>query len=187
MNPNPNLAFIDAQNLYFGTTKCNDCAQTLKKEIKEMKFSDCRCGKAWKVDLAKFRVYLKDKYRVSEAYYVLGYVEDSHDDLYKEIQKAGFIVIFKEHKSLLRSKKRGNVDTDIVFEIMKNIIDNPDFDKIVLVSGDGDYKKLIDYLIKKGRFEKILFPNRKFFSSLYKGYGSERFDYLENIKTHISR
>ena len=81
--------------------------------------------------------------------------------------------------------KKGNVDTDIVFEIMKNVIDNKDFNKVILVSGDGDYKKLVDYLLKKDKFKKILFPNKKFASSLYKKLGAEFFDYLDNIKSYI--
>ena len=87
------------------------------------------------------------------------------------MQKARFIVLFKEHNSNLLAKKKGNVDTDIVFEAMKNLVDN-NFDKIILVSGDGDYKKLVEYLIKKNKFKKILFPNKKFASSLYKNLGS---------------
>lgn len=157
-----NLAFVDGQNLHLGTKQEN-----------------------WKVDLAKFRVYLRDKYAVSEAYYFLGYVHEDNEDLYNTIQKAGFIVVFKEHHLKLLAQKKGNVDTDIVFEIMKNVVDNKEFDKIVLVSGDGDYKKLVDYLIKKNKFKKVLFPNKKFASSLYKKIGSEFFDYLENLKKYI--
>jgi uncharacterized LabA/DUF88 family protein len=137
------------------------------------------------VNLGKLRVYLKEKYAVSEAYYFLGYLHDEYNDLYKEIQKAGFIVLFKEHHKLAKSTKKGNVDTDIVFEIMRNLVDNKELGKIVLVSGDGDYKKLVQYLVVKNMFKKILFPNRKFASSLYKELGSEFFDYLENIKTYI--
>jgi uncharacterized LabA/DUF88 family protein len=159
-----NLAFIDGQNLHLGTKEEN-----------------------WTINLGKFRVYLKDKYSVAEAYYFLGYVNNNNEDLYNEIQKAGFIVIFKEHHSQLLAKKKGNVDTDIVFEIMKNVVDNNQFEKIILVSGDGDYKKIVDYLIKKDRFKKILFPNKKFASSLYKKLGSEFFDYLSNIKRHIKQ
>jgi uncharacterized LabA/DUF88 family protein len=61
------------------------------------------------------------------------------------------------------------------------------FDKIVLVSGDGDYKMLVDFLIEEKRFVKVLFPNKKFASSLYKKLGSEYFDYLDsqNIKKKI--
>lgn len=68
---------------------------------------------------------------------------------------------------------------------MRTYIDNQEIKKMVLVSGDGDYKKVVNYLMGKGRFEKILFPNKKYASSLYKEYGSEIFDYLENVRTHI--
>ena len=66
------------------------------------------------------------------------------------------------------------------------MIDGDDFEKVFLVSGDGDYKKLVDFLIKKEKFGKLLFPNKKFASSLYKRLGSEYFDYLENIRNHIA-
>ena len=70
---------------------------------------------------------------------------------------------------------------------MKKLVDNnDDFDKIILVSGDGDYKKLVNYLYSKGRFKKILFPNKEFASSLYNELGSEFFDYIINIKTYVT-
>lgn len=161
-----NLAFIDGQNLHLGTKETG-----------------------WSVDYKKFRVYLKDKYDVTEAHYFLGFIDEDQQDLYDNLQKAGFILFFREHSSALKGKKKGNVDTDIVFSVMKRIAEQEDFDKVVIVSGDGDYIKMIDYLIKKKRFEKILFPNKKFASSLYNRYGSEHFDYLENpeIKAKIKR
>lgn len=182
----PNIAFVDAQNMYLGTTKCDVCAKRLGIEMEDIKYSDCTCGYAWEVNLSKFRIYLRDNYKVSEAYYFLGYLQEKNDDIYKEIQKSGFIIVFKEHTKLLKSRKKGNIDSNMVFEIMRNLVDNKNFDKIVLVSGDGDYKKLVEYLIEKDKFEKILFPNKKFASSLYKELGSERYDYLENIKSYIT-
>lgn len=181
-----NLAFIDGQNMHFGTTKCNACSLALDIDIQSIKLSDCKCGTAWRVDLLRFRVYLREKYQVSEAYYFLGNVQDENDELYKEVQKAGFIVVFKNHNRLAKSKKKGNIDTDLVFEIMRNLVDNNLFNKIVLVSGDGDYKKLVDYLIIKNRFLKIFFSNRKFASSLYFNLGSEYYEHLENLKDKIS-
>lgn len=185
MSGKTNLAFIDGQNVFFGTTKCSNCAERLGIELQDIKLSDCSCGAAWEINLTKFRVYLKENYGVSEAYYFLGNLQDKNEDLYKEIQKAGFILVFKEHHNKAMSKKKGNVDTDLVFEVMKNIADNLEFDQIILVSGDGDYKKLVNYLISKKRFKKILFPNRKFASSLYHEFGGEFLDYLDNIKTYI--
>jgi len=154
-----NLAFIDGQNLYMGTDSDDP---------------------KWRVNLKKFRVYLKDKYNISKAFYFLGYVINDNNGLYEEIQDAGFILKFREHNSAMLSKKKGNVDTDIVFDVMKKIYKKEPFDKIVLVAGDGDYKMLVDFLIEESRFKKILFPNRKFASSLYKKLGSEYFDYLSN-------
>ena len=78
-----------------------------------------------------------------------------------------FIIYFREHSASLSGKKKWNVDTDIVFETMKTVIEDKDFDKIVLVSWDGDYIKMVKYLIKKSIFKNILFPNNKY-SSLYK-------------------
>ena len=146
-----NIAFIDGQNLHLGTAESG-----------------------WKVDHVRLRVYLRDKYSVDEAYYFLGYISEDQQELYNNLQKSGFIVVFKEHNESLMGKKKGNVDTDIVFEMMKSLIED-DFDKVVLVSGDGDYKKVVDYLIKKGKFEKILFPNQKGASSLYKKMGNKFF------------
>ncbi|MBI3671391.1 NYN domain-containing protein [Candidatus Azambacteria bacterium] len=163
-----NYAFIDGQNLYLGTTKSE---------------------KSWMVDLYRFRIYLENKYSVVKAYYFLGFVNEEHQDLYSKIQEAGFVLIFREHNPAMLGKKKGNVDADIIFSVMKKLYKKDDFDKVVLVSGDGDYKMLVDFLIEEKRFEKILFPNKKFASSLYKKLGSEFFDRLEEdgIKNKIMR
>lgn len=160
-----NIALIDGQNLYMGTAKL---------EVHP-----------WKINLARFRIYLEQKYDVGKAYYFLGYVQETNQELYEEIQDAGFVLIFREHNPAMIGKKKGNVDSDIIFHAMKKMYKKDDFNKIILVSGDGDYKLLVDFLIEEKRLEKILFPNRKFASSLYKKLGSEYFDTLENVKNKI--
>ena len=161
-----NIAYVDGQNLHLGT----------KEE-------------GWAVDLKKFRIYLRDKYSVQEAYYYLGFVQDENKDLYNSIQKAGFILVFKEHHASFAGNKKGNVDTDIVFDVMKQLNESVLKGKIILVSGDGDYKKLVDYLIQKAKFEKILFPNKKFASSLYKRLGNKYFVNLgrEDLRKRIKK
>lgn len=168
MGKENNYAFIDGQNLHMGTTKIK---------------------RSWKINLKKFRVFLKDKYNVKTAYYFLGCVNENYQDLYTEIQESGFVLIFREHSTEMVGKKKGNVDSDIIFQIMKKMYTRENFDKIVLVSGDGDYKLLVDFLIEEKKLKKILFPNRQFASSLYKKIGSEFFDCLESrdIKRKIKR
>lgn len=153
-----NIAFIDGQNLHLGTRV-----------------------RGWSVNHARLRTYLRDKYRIGEAYYYLGFVSEQGQDLYDNLQKAGFILSFREHSAALKGQKKGNVDCDIVFGIMKKLVENEPFDKVFIVSGDGDYKKLVDFLIKKGKFGKMLFPNQEFASSLYKSLGSEYYANLGDV------
>ncbi len=158
-----NFAFIDGQNLYMATAK--------------------RATDPWKVDLGRFRVYLSQKYRVTKAFYFLGYLDESQDSLYEEIQSAGFILLFREHTSHMLGKKKGNVDTEIVFNIMEKMYRREQFNRVILVSGDGDYKQLVDFLIREHKFAKILFPDRLRASSLYKKLGAEYFASLDEPDT----
>ncbi len=158
-----NIAYIDGQNLYMATAK--------------------RAVDPWRINLARFRVYLQQKYGVSKAFYFLGYLDESQNGLYEAVQTAGFILVFREHTSAMLGKKKGNVDTDIVFNVMRRLYKKEPFDKVVLVSGDGDYKRLVDFLIEEGRFEKILFPDRVRASSLYKKLGARYFAALDEPDT----
>lgn len=146
-NKENNRAFIDGQNLRLGTTSADP---------------------SWKIDLERFRVFLAERYKVQQAYYFIGAYEPKNQELYNALQNYGYVVVFREHTSASLSHKKGNVDTDIVFEVMRELADREEFDKVVLVSGDGDYWRMVDYLIKKNRFRKLLVPNEAKLSSLYK-------------------
>jgi uncharacterized LabA/DUF88 family protein len=156
-----NYCYIDGQNLHLGTESAEP---------------------SWTVDLYKFRIYLREKYNVEKAFYYLGYVQDGVkiEQLYESIQNAGFILVFRQHNAAMIGNKKGNVDSDIIFSIMKRLYQDNDFNKIILVSGDGDYKMLVDFLIEENKLEKILFPNKKFRSSLYKQIGAPYFAYLDD-------
>lgn len=135
-----NYAFIDGQNLF----------QSI----------------SWSIDYTKFRVYLKDKYKITKAYYFLGF-QEKENILYEKLQEAWFILVFNLKGENLQSHKKGNVDTNIVFHIMKKLIEWT-MDGALLVSWDGDYKMVVDYLIERDKLIKVLSPNLKFASSLYK-------------------
>lgn len=154
-----NQAFIDGQNLSRGTTLSE---------------------KAWKIDLYKFRRYLQERYSINKAYYFIGCLDENLQDLYDMIQDAGFILVFRAHGGKLVSHKKGNVDTDVVFTIMKNYHEYADIDKFFLVSGDGDYYKTVKYLLDHGKLGKLLFPAHHKASSLYRQIGGTYYDYLDS-------
>jgi uncharacterized LabA/DUF88 family protein len=139
-----NIAFIDGQNLHMWTNSEN-----------------------WQIDFDRFRIYLKYKFKIKRVYYFLWFLDENEQGLYTRLQESGFILVFREHNSNMKWKKKWNVDVDICFEMMKNACNNKNFNKIILVSWDWDYIKVVKHLIDKNKFEKILFPNYKY-SSLYK-------------------
>lgn len=154
-----NQAFIDGQNLHLGTTTSTS---------------------PWKVDLYRFREYLRKKYHVNKAYYFLGCFDINNQELYNIIQDAGFILVFRAHTESQLSSKKGNVDTDIVFSMMKEFHERENIDKFYLVSGDGDYYRTIKYFYDKGKLGKVLFPAHHKASSLYKQLDNSCYDYLDN-------
>jgi len=156
-----NIAFIDGQNLYLAT----------KNHPLD----------PWSISLPKFREYLTKKYQVGDAYYWLGYVNNDNEFLYEQIQKAGFILKFREHSRTLASIKKGNVDTDIVLDVMIRLYKQEDFLGVVLVSGDGDYRRLVDFLTSEKKLTKILFPDKKRASSLYKSMDNSLYTDLSQI------
>ena len=51
------------------------------------------------------------------------------------------------------------------------MIEIPNYNKAIIVSGDGDFYCLVEYLQKKGKLGKIIVPN-KYYSSLLRKYRS---------------
>ena len=141
-----NYAFIDSQNLYLG--------------IK---------SQGWKLDYARFRVYLKEKYDVGKAFLFIGYVR-GNEALYTEFQKAGFLVIFKPILEIKKGNRlviKGNVDAELVLHTM---IEYKNFDAAVIISGDGDFHCLLEYLEEKNKLQKLLVPNKSGFSHLLRKF-----------------
>lgn len=154
-----NRAYIDGQNLHIGTTHTKP---------------------SWQIDHFRFRRYLRERFNIDEAYYYIGYMQPGNQKLYTNLQRAGFILHFREHNESMTTIKKGNVDTDIVFDIMRDIVKDTDLDKLILISGDGDYKRMVDYLISEDKLDRIIFPNRKFASSLYNSIPDRYKIFLDN-------
>jgi len=143
-NKENNYAFIDSQNLNLGVK-----------------------SQGWNLNFARFRQFLKDKYQVSKAYLFIGYVFDNQA-LYTELQIAGYICIFKptlEIKEKGKIRVKGNVDAELVLHTM---IEYKKYDKAIIVSGDGDFYCLIEYLVKQNKLRKIIVPNKRFSSLIRK-------------------
>ena len=137
-------AFIDSNNLHLGVL-----------------------SQGWKLDWRKFRQYLRNKYNVNKAYLFIGQVA-GNEALYAFLQESGYILIFKptlEHQQQDKVKIKGNVDAELVLHSM---IQYKNYDKAVIVTGDGDFHCLVEYLEEKGKLLKILAPTNHYSSLLRK-------------------
>jgi uncharacterized LabA/DUF88 family protein len=176
-----NYAFIDSQNLNLGTQRMG-----------------------WKLDWRKFRQYLADEHGVSKAYMFIGYMSEN-ESLYEYMHELGFLVVLKptvdvsdkqqkdkpkeeepkESKEKEKSTVKGNVDAELVLYAMKEL---NNFDKALIVSGDGDFFSLAEYLDEQGKLEQILTPNWQY-SSLLKPFEAKitRLDKLRKQLTYHDR
>jgi uncharacterized LabA/DUF88 family protein len=110
-------------------------------------------------------VYLKDKFGVDKAFLFIGYIADNKN-LYRRLKSFGYELVFKPTVTDHLGKPKGNVDAELV--LYSAAIEFENYDTAVIVTGDGDFYCLLDFLEKKKKLSKILIPNRKSESSLLK-------------------
>lgn len=168
-------AFIDSQNLNVGVQKFG-----------------------WKMDWQKFRKWLADEFGVTKAFMFIGYVPE-FEAMYEQLHEAGYMIVLKPTYDMTRpqpdaaaveakakenpkaepeEKKpvKGNIDADLVLWAMKEL---SNYDKAILVSGDGDFYSLVEYLESKKRLGKILTPSFQY-SQLYNKYE----EYIVRLDTY---
>ncbi len=164
-------AFIDSQNLNVSVQKYG-----------------------WKMDWRKFRKFLADRYNVTSAYMFIGYVPE-HEDIYEKMHQAGYAVVLKPTFDMSRPREvvatpdenepveaaakkpvKGNIDADLVLWAMKEM---KNYDQAIIVSGDGDFFALVEYLHQQGKLLKLLTPTGQY-SSLFRQFDQ----YIERIDSH---
>lgn len=171
-----NYAFIDSQNLNLGTQRMG-----------------------WKLDWRKFRKHLADEYNVTHAYMFIGYMSEN-EALYEYMHELGYLIVLKPTIDIAaktsgeadtkdsdkeKPQVKGNVDAELVLYAMKEL---PNYDQAIIVSGDGDFFGLAEYLEEQGKLAQILTPNWQY-SSLLKVFESKiiRLDQMRRQLTYYDR
>jgi uncharacterized LabA/DUF88 family protein len=62
------------------------------------------------------------------------------------------------------------------------MIEYPDYEKAVIVSGDGDFHCLIKYLRDRRKLEKLIIPNQNKFSSLLREFIPDNVVFMNNLR-----
>jgi uncharacterized LabA/DUF88 family protein len=129
-----------------------------------------------------------------------------NESLYEYMHSLGYLVVLKptleiRHNPLdsnngdssndpEKSTIKGNVDTEIVLTALKEM---PNYSKAIIVSGDGDFYSLIEYLQQKQHLAYVMTPNWQY-STLLKPFEKSIINldkyrsilsyYTKNKKTH---
>jgi uncharacterized LabA/DUF88 family protein len=165
MKVKPNYAFIDSQNLNLGVRSLG-----------------------WSIDYRKFRLYLKNKYNVEVAYLFIGQLA-GNESLYDSLQAMGYRLIFKpttQYKVNGKVIVKGNVDAELVLYAAAKVYDS--YEKAIIVTGDGDFYCLAEYLDQNDKLLNIIVPNNKY-SKLLNAYIRKivRIQQLRNKLEYINK
>lgn len=127
--------YIDGNNLYRGA--------------KELGFE---------IDYKKFRNWLRQKYNATNVYLFIGLVPD-RVKFYEHLQECGFILVFKQTISV-EGRIKGNCDAELVLKAVSDFYTKT-FDKCILVTGDGDFGCLVEFLAREKSLLGIIAPDKK--------------------------
>ncbi len=152
-------AFIDSQNVNLG--------------VREL---------GWRLDFRKFRIYLEEKYSITRAYLFIGYLP-GNIQLYDALERYGYSLIFKQAYIYGTGIIKGNIDAELVLQAM---VDYGNYDRAIIVSGDGDFACLVRYLNKNGKLGSVIVPNQKKYSGLLKKAAEGKVYFLSDTKMLLS-
>ena len=156
-----NFAFIDGANLHKGVLEYE-----------------------WDLDYSRFLKMLEERYSVKKTYLFIGFIK-KYEKLYFELERMGYILVFKETIGDGKGSIKGNCDSELVLTAVSNFYENK-FDKAVLVSGDGDFRCLVDFFLERGKMERVIAPNPKKCSIFLKRTGV-KMTFLNDLKNIISK
>ncbi len=181
--PQKTYVFIDVSNIIYGAKKTGN----------------------WEVNYKKLYVYLTSRYKASKIFFYAG-VKSLTKNKFRRLERYGYILRLKElriyrKKPLKRNvicpkcrysfekkiyrppEQKANCDVDLTFDAMRYI---SDYSKMILMSGDGDFYPLVDFLIKKSREVRVIGEAHSTATSIKKIIG-ENFIDLISIKHIIKK
>jgi uncharacterized LabA/DUF88 family protein len=149
-----NAAFIDGNNLY---------------KAKE--------DTGWKLDTRKFRRYLEEVYEVGKAYYCIGFIE-ANKGLYGRLKSEGYVMVYKE-TTTVNGDVKGNIDAELV---LKSMTQYRVYKEAIIITSDGDFACLVEYLIKKNKLRSVIASKRVKCSHLLEEASGSYICYLDELR-----
>lgn len=152
--------YIDGNNLY--------------RSAKELGFS---------LNYKKLRGWMRQKYNPTNVYLFIGLVPEQVR-LYEYLQNCGYILVFKRTISV-GEKIKGNCDAELVLKTTSDFYEK-EFNRAVLVTGDGDFGCLVEFLRERNAFLEIVAPDKNKCSILLRDKNT-RITFLNSLYHKFSK
>ncbi len=137
----------------------------------------------WRLSYKRFASFLRFKYGAQKIYIFLGLIP-ANTKLYQDLQEWGYTIIFKPIVPDGNGKVKGNCDAELVLQVTSDFYENK-CGSFVLVSSDGDFACLVNFLKEKGKNILILSPEPKSCSILLKRTGV-KITYLQELRDKLN-
>jgi uncharacterized LabA/DUF88 family protein len=148
-------------------------------------------GLGWFFDPAKLLKVLKGNDELTDAYWFMGIKQppDARDENFiRFLAYAGYVVRTKALKTFYDtdsgdSTQKANLDIEIVMD-MFNTVEN--YDKAILLSGDGDFERALELLRSRGKEICVVSTQNWIAAELRMAVGSHFLD-LQDLRDKIER
>lgn len=104
-------------------------------------------------------------------------------DVYDSLVRSGFELIFKDVLEYRDGTVKGNIDTELVLHAM---IDYCNYHRAIIVSSDGDFACLVNYLREQDKLMVVLSPHVDTCSSLLKKSAQGKISFIDDLKKHLT-
>lgn len=118
----------------------------------------------WKMDWAKLYNWLAEEYKTDVIKMFMWWHPD-YEKMYDFFGEIWYTLIFRKMNTGGKWPLKWNIDTELVLEAMK---DFSAYKKAVIVSGDGDFACLVEYLREHKKLWDVIVPNKKRYSDFLK-------------------
>ena len=136
----------------------------------------------WRLSYKRFASFLRFKYGAHKIYIFLGLIP-ANTKLYQDLQEWGYTIVFKPIVPDGNGKVKGNCDAELVLQAVSDFYERK-CDSAVLVSSDGDFACLVNFIKEKGTSVSILCPEPKSCSILLKRTGVS-ITYLDELRDKL--
>lgn len=112
----------------------------------------------FEINYKKFGGWLRQKYHANKIYLFIGLVPE-RVKFYEYLQMCGYILIFKQTVSV-GEKIKGNCDAELVLRVVSDFYTSS-FSSCILITGDGDFGCLVEFLKENKTLNMVLSPDEK--------------------------